>query len=124
MTVRRITQDDVEVQPKRETRHDPLPLWENTHTRSDNPLTSVQAASQAKHRARAHIETIRLALIAAGPMNAFQCDNYCSFRYGACGKRFPDLVRLGWIEFAGYDAPTDGARGDVYRITQKGLAAA
>lgn len=106
---------------------DPVePVWAPVARNSD-PETSHQAAAAAALRAGTDRALALRALTRAGDrgLTDFELEGKTGIKQTSIGKRRGELVRSGYVEFAGMKRPApSGSPAMVWRITERGLQAA
>ena len=96
---------------------DDLPLFAVTHSRLHGEPTSLEAARDIAHHADVQREEILYHLREYGPATADGLDGALDWRPTTAGRRLPDLVREGLVEWTGETRPTrSGRKANVYRV--------
>ena len=105
---------------------DPAPLW-TPAARNTDPETSHEAAAAAAMRAGTDRALALRALARAGDrgLTDFELEAATRIKQTSIGKRRGELVKSGYVEFAGSKRPApSGSPAMVWRVTDRGLQAA
>lgn len=79
-------------------------------SRSNDPITSFQAADQIKEVAPQHYSRIHEALLKHGPMGKDGIAYFTTLNPNAVARRLPEMAKLGMVELTGRTVKSDSKR--------------